>query len=292
MWLFLFQDFIALQPHTYLVAMSVHKNDIKKVTTHQLQNMKERGEKISMLTAYDYSMATILDAAGVDVLLVGDSASNVMAGHETTLPITLDQMIYHASSVVRGVSRAFVVVDMPFGSYQGNSSEALRSAIRIMKESGGHGIKLEGGAEIKESITRILSAGVPVMGHLGLTPQSIYKFGTYTVRAKEEAEAQKLIEDALLLQELGCFALVLEKIPSELAKRVAEQLTIPIIGIGAGPHVDGQVLVVHDMLGINKEFKPRFLRRYADLHTIMTDAVQNYVKDVKAKDFPSEKEAY
>jgi len=272
--------------------MSVHKNDIKKITTHQLQNMKERGEKISMLTAYDYSMATILDAAGVDVLLVGDSASNVMAGHETTLPITLDQMIYHASSVVRGVNRAFVVVDLPFGSYQGNSSEALRSTIRIMKESGAHGIKLEGGAEIKESVTRILSAGVPVMGHLGLTPQSIYKFGTYTVRAKEEAEAQKLIDDALLLQELGCFSIVLEKIPSELAKRVSEALQIPIIGIGAGPHVDGQVLVVHDMLGINKEFKPRFLRRYADLHTIMTDAVKHYVQDVKSKDFPSEQEAY
>ena len=272
--------------------MSVHKSDVKKITTHQLQNMKERGEKISMLTAYDFSMATILDAAGTDVLLVGDSASNVMAGHETTLPITLDQMIYHASSVVRGVSRAFVVVDMPFGSYQGNSSEALRSAIRIMKESGAHGIKLEGGTEIKDSVTRILSAGVPVMGHLGLTPQSIYKFGTYTVRAKEEAEAQKLLEDAQLLQELGCFAIVLEKIPSELAKRVAEALTIPIIGIGAGPHVDGQVLVVHDMLGINKEFKPRFLRRYADLHTVMTDAVTNYIKDVKNLDFPNEKEAY
>lgn len=272
--------------------MSVHKNDIKKITTHQLQNMKERGEKISMLTAYDFSMATILDAAGVDVLLVGDSASNVMAGHETTLPITLDQMIYHAQSVIRGVNRAFVVVDLPFGSYQGNSSEALRSTIRIMKESGAHGVKIEGGAEIKDSVTRILSAGVPVMGHLGLTPQSIYKFGTYTVRAKEEAEAQKLIDDALLLQELGCFAIVLEKIPSALAKRVAETLQIPIIGIGAGPHVDGQVLVVHDMLGINKEFKPRFLRRYADLHTIMTDAVQNYVKDVKSNDFPSEKEAY
>ncbi|AKD05625.1 3-methyl-2-oxobutanoate hydroxymethyltransferase [Pontibacter korlensis] len=272
--------------------MSVHKNDIKRITTHQLQNMKERGEKISMLTAYDYSMATILDAAGVDVLLVGDSASNVMAGHETTLPITLDQMIYHASSVVRGVKRAFVVVDLPFGSYQGNSSEALRSTIRIMKESGAHGIKLEGGAEIKESITRILSAGVPVMGHLGLTPQSIYKFGTYSVRAKEEAEAQKLIDDALLLQELGCFSIVLEKIPSELARRVAEKLTIPIIGIGAGPHVDGQVLVVHDMLGINKEFKPRFLRRYADLHSVMTEAVQNYVHDVKNKDFPNEQEAY
>lgn len=272
--------------------MSVHKHDVKIVTTHQLQNMKERGEKISMLTAYDYSMATILDAAGVDVLLVGDSASNVIAGHETTLPITLDQMIYHASSVVRGVKRAFVVVDMPFGSYQGNSSEALRSAIRIMKESGGHGIKLEGGAEIKESITRILSAGVPVMGHLGLTPQSIYKFGTYTVRAKEDAEAQKLLEDAQLLQELGCFAIVLEKIPSKLAKKVAESLQIPIIGIGAGPHVDGQVLVVHDMLGITKEFKPRFLRRYAELNQIMTDAVQNYVQDVKNRDFPSEQEAY
>jgi 3-methyl-2-oxobutanoate hydroxymethyltransferase len=273
--------------------MSVQKkSDVKVITTHQLQNMKERGEKISMLTAYDFSMASILDAAGIDVLLVGDSASNVMAGHETTLPITLDQMIYHAQSVVRAVKRAFVVVDMPFGSYQGNSSEALRSAIRIMKESGGHGVKLEGGAEIKESITRILSAGVPVMGHLGLTPQSIYKFGTYTVRAKEEAEAQKLIEDAQLLQELGCFAIVLEKIPSELAKRVAETLQIPIIGIGAGPHVDGQVLVVHDMLGITKEFKPRFLRRYADLHSIMTDAVQNYVKDVKSRDFPTDKEAY
>ncbi|MHC2992785.1 3-methyl-2-oxobutanoate hydroxymethyltransferase [Pontibacter sp. HJ8] len=272
--------------------MSVHKRDVKVVTTHQLHNMKERGEKISMLTAYDFSMASILDAAGIDVLLVGDSASNVMAGHETTLPITLDQMIYHASSVVRATKRAFVVVDMPFGSYQGNSSEALRSAIRIMKESGAHGIKLEGGAEIKESVTRILSAGVPVMGHLGLTPQSIYKFGTYTVRAKEEAEAQKLLDDAKLLQDLGCFAIVLEKIPSTLAKKVAESLEIPIIGIGAGPHVDGQVLVVHDMLGITKEFKPRFLRRYADLHSIMTEAVQNYVQDVKNKDFPTEKEAY
>jgi 3-methyl-2-oxobutanoate hydroxymethyltransferase len=271
---------------------SVQKRDVKVVTTHQLHNMKERGEKISMLTAYDFSMAAILDAAGIDVLLVGDSASNVMAGHETTLPITLDQMIYHASSVVRATKRAFVVVDMPFGSYQGNSSEALRSAIRIMKESGGHGVKLEGGAEIKESITRILSAGVPVMGHLGLTPQSIYKFGTYTVRAKEDAEAQKLLEDAKLLQDLGCFAIVLEKIPSTLAKKVAESLEIPIIGIGAGPHCDGQVLVVHDMLGITKEFKPRFLRRYADLHTIMTDAVKNFVQDVKNKDFPNEKEAY
>jgi 3-methyl-2-oxobutanoate hydroxymethyltransferase len=237
-------------------------------------------------------MAKILDGAGIDVLLVGDSASNVMAGHETTLPITLDQMIYHAAAVVRAVTRAFVVVDMPFGSYQGNSSEALRSAIRIMKESGGHGIKLEGGAEISESISRILTAGIPVMGHLGLTPQSIYKFGTYTVRAKEEAEAQKLIEDAKLLEELGCFALVLEKIPSSLAKQVAEQLTIPVIGIGAGPDVDGQVLVVHDMLGITQEFKPRFLRRYAEIGDIMHQAVTQYVEDVKNRDFPSEKEAY
>jgi len=271
--------------------MSQHK-EVKLVTTHQLLAMKQRGEKISMLTAYDFSMATILDGAGLDVLLVGDSASNVMAGHETTLPITLDQMIYHAQSVVRGVKRAFVVVDLPFGSYQGNSSEALRSAIRIMKESGAHGIKLEGGAEIKESITRILTAGIPVMGHLGLTPQSIYKFGTYSVRAKEEAEAQKLLEDAKLLQELGCFSVVLEKIPSTLAKQVAEQLTIPVIGIGAGPDVDGQVLVVHDMLGINKEFKPRFLRRYADLHEIMSEAVRHYVQDVKDREFPSPQEAY
>ena len=288
----MFRKFYSFTKNPRLLMSVQKKSDVKVITTHQLQNMKERGEKISMLTAYDFSMASILDAAGIDVLLVGDSASNVMAGHETTLPITLDQMIYHAQSVVRAVKRAFVVVDMPFGSYQGNSSEALRSAIRIMKESGGHGVKLEGGAEIKESITRILSAGVPVMGHLGLTPQSIYKFGTYTVRAKEEAEAQKLIEDAQLLQDLGCFAIVLEKIPSELAKRVAETLQIPIIGIGAGPHVDGQVLVVHDMLGINKEFKPRFLRRYADLHSIMTDAVQKYIKDVKDRDFPNDKEAY
>ncbi len=272
--------------------MSVHRKDIKLITTHQLQAMKERGEKISMLTAYDFSMATILDGAGIDVVLVGDSASNVMAGHTTTLPITLDQMIYHASSVVRGVKRAFVVVDLPFGSYQGNSSEALRSAIRIMKESGAHGIKLEGGSEIKDSVIRILSAGVPVMGHLGLTPQSIYKFGTYTVRAKEEQEAKKLLEDALLLEEIGCFALVLEKIPSELARLVAEKLRIPVIGIGAGPAVDGQVLVSHDLLGITKEFKPRFLRRYADLHDIMTNAVSNYIADVKSRDFPSQEEAY
>lgn len=272
--------------------MSVQKKDIKIITTHQLQAMKGRGEKISMLTAYDFSMASVLDEAGVDVLLVGDSASNVMAGHETTLPITLDQMIYHASSVVRAVRRAFVVVDMPFGSYQGNSSEALRSAIRIMKESGAHGVKMEGGSEIKESVIRILSAGVPVMGHLGLTPQSIYKFGTYTVRAKEEEEANKLISDAILLQEIGCFAIVLEKIPSNLAQKVAAQLTIPIIGIGAGPFVDGQVLVTHDLLGITKEFKPRFLRRYADLNEIMTTAVSNYVQDVKNKEFPTEEEAY
>lgn len=273
--------------------MSVHQSsNIKRITTHILQEMKNRGEKISMLTAYDYSMAGILDGAGLDIILVGDSASNVMAGHETTLPITLDQMIYHAASVVRAVKRALVVVDIPFGSYQGNSSEALRSAIRIMKESGAHAIKVEGGAEIKESVVRILSAGVPVMGHLGLTPQSIYKFGTYTVRAKEEAEANKLIEDAKILEECGCFALVLEKIPAELAKRVAEELTIPVIGIGAGGHVDGQVLVVHDMLGITQEFLPRFLRQYADLRGIMHEAVGNFIKDVKSKDFPNEKESY
>lgn len=272
--------------------MSIHKSEIKKVTTHQLQAMKDRGEKISMLTAYDYSMASLVDEAGIDIILVGDSASNVMAGHETTLPITLDQMIYHASSVVRAVKRAFVAVDIPFGSYQGNSSEALRSAIRIMKESGAHSVKMEGGAEIKESVTRILSAGVPVMGHLGLTPQSIYKFGTYSVRAKEEEEADKLIEDAKLLEACGCYAIVLEKIPAELAKRVSEEINIPTIGIGAGPHVDGQVLVIHDMLGITTEFKPRFLRQYADLGTTIKDAVTNYVKDVKAKDFPNEKESY
>ncbi|MBD8488040.1 3-methyl-2-oxobutanoate hydroxymethyltransferase [Echinicola sp. CAU 1574] len=273
--------------------MSVHQStNIKRITTHVLQEMKNRGEKISMLTAYDFSMAGILDAAGIDIILVGDSASNVMAGHETTLPITLDQMIYHASSVVRAVKRAFVVVDIPFGSYQGNSSEALRSTIRIMKEAGAHAVKVEGGAEIKESVVRILSAGVPVMGHLGLTPQSIYKFGTYTVRAKEEDEAEKLISDAKVLEECGCFAIVLEKIPAELAKRVAENVSIPVIGIGAGPHVDGQVLVVHDMLGITQEFKPRFLRQYADLRGIMTEAVEGYIKDVKSKDFPSEKESY
>ena len=272
--------------------MSVHQSDIKKVTTHQLQAMKDRGEKIAMLTAYDFSMAGILDGAGIDVILVGDSASNVMAGNETTLPITLDQMIYHATSVVKGVNRALVVVDIPFGSYQGNSSEALRSAIRIMKESGAHAVKMEGGQEIIESVERILSAGVPVMGHLGLTPQSIYKFGTYTVRAKEEEEAKKLISDAKLLENSGCCGLVLEKIPAQLAKEVSEAITIPTIGIGAGPHTDGQVLVMQDMLGITKEFKPRFLRRYADLDTTITDAVSHYIEDVKSKDFPNDKESY
>jgi len=272
--------------------MSIHNPDIKRVTTHTIQELKNRGEKISALTAYDYSMAGVVDAAGVELILVGDSASNVMAGHQTTLPITLDQMIYHASSVVRAVKRALVVVDLPFGSYQGNSEEALRSAIRIMKESGAHAVKMEGGQEIRESIVRILSAGVPVMGHLGLTPQSIYKFGTYAVRAKEEAEAQKLSEDAMMLEEVGCFGTVLEKIPSTLTKQVSEMLTIPTIGIGAGPYADGQILVLHDLLGITKEFKPRFLRRYADLHTIMTDAIAHYVDDVKTKEFPNEKEAY
>ena len=272
--------------------MSVHKSEIKKITTHQLQEMKVRGEKISMLTAYDYSMAGIIDKAGIDVILVGDSASNVMAGHETTLPITLDQMIYHATSVIKAVDRALVVVDIPFGSYQGNSSEALRSAIRIMKEAGAHAIKMEGGEEIKDSVTRILSAGVPVMGHLGLTPQSIFKFGTYTVRAKDQHEAEKLIKDAKLLEEFGCFSIVLEKIPANLAKKVAEEVSIPIIGIGAGSHVDGQVLVVHDMLGITHEFKPRFLRQYAELNGIMSDAVANYIKDVKGGHFPNEKESY
>jgi len=271
--------------------MSVNK-EIKRITTHTLQDMKSRGEKISMLTAYDYSMATIVDAAGTDVILVGDSASNVMAGHETTLPITLDQMIYHASSVVRAAKRALIVVDLPFGTYQGNSKEALNSAIRIMKESGAHAVKLEGGIEIAESITRILTAGIPVMGHLGLTPQSIYKFGTYTVRAKEEAEAEKLKQDALKLQELGCFGIVIEKIPAALGKEVSESLTIPTIGIGAGQHCDGQVLVIHDMLGLNKGFKPRFLRQYANLYEDMNKAIQNYVSDVKGASFPNEKEQY
>ena len=271
--------------------MSVNK-EIKRVTTNTLQEMKQRGERISMLTAYDYSMATIVDAAGTDIILVGDSASNVMAGHETTLPITLDQMIYHASSVVRAAKRALVIVDLPFGSYQGNSKEALNSAIRIMKEAGAHGVKIEGGVEIAESVTRILTAGIPVMGHLGLTPQSIYKFGTYTVRAREEQEAQKLREDALKLQELGCFGIVLEKIPAQLAKEVAESVSIPIIGIGAGKYCDGQVLVIHDMLGLNKGFKPRFLRQYADLYTVMNDAIKKYIDDVKSEDFPNEKEQY
>jgi 3-methyl-2-oxobutanoate hydroxymethyltransferase len=271
--------------------MSVHK-EVKRITTHILQEMKNRGEKIAMLTAYDYSMAAIVDEAGTDIILVGDSASNVMAGHETTLPITLDQMIYHASSVVRAAKRALVVVDLPFGSYQGNSKEALNSAIRIMKEAGAHCVKMEGGVEIAESVTRILTAGIPVMGHLGLTPQSIYKFGTYTVRAKQETEAQKLREDALKLQELGCFAIVLEKIPAVLAKEVSESLSIPIIGIGAGRYCDGQVLVIHDMLGINKGFKPRFLRQYANLNEMMNGAIKNYVSDVKSKSFPNEKEEY
>jgi len=271
--------------------MSVNK-EVKRVTTHVLQAMKAQGEKITMLTGYDFSMARILDAAGIDVILVGDSASNVMAGHETTLPITLDQMIYHASSVVRAVQRALVVVDLPFGSYQGNSKAALDSTIRIMKESGAHAVKLEGGAEIQESIKRILTAGVPVMGHLGLTPQSIYKFGTYTVRAKEEAEAQKLMEDALLLEELGCFAIVLEKIPANLAAQVSARLNIPTIGIGAGPEVDGQVLVTHDLLGITKDFKPRFLRRYLELFEVIQSAVEQYIQDVRSRDFPNEQEQY
>ncbi len=271
--------------------MSVHKN-VKKVTTHTLQEMKSEGEKISMLTGYDFSMARIIDEAGIDVILVGDSASNVMAGHETTLPITLDQMIYHASSVVRAVNRSLVVVDMPFGSYQGNSLEALSSAIRIMKESGGHAIKMEGGQEILESTQRILTAGIPVMGHLGLTPQSIYKFGTYVVRAKEEEEAKRLIADAKALEDAGCFAIVLEKIPAELAEKVAEMLTIPVIGIGAGAGVDGQVLVVHDMLGINNEFSPRFLRKYNNLHEQMLNSFQSYLQDVRSGDFPNENEKY
>jgi len=271
--------------------MSVHK-DVKRVTTHVLAEMKLKGEKISMLTGYDYSMARILDNANLDIILVGDSASNVMAGHETTLPITLDQMIYHAASVMRGVNRALVVCDLPFGTYQGNSLEALNSAIRIMKETGAGGVKLEGGSEIQESITRILSAGIPVMGHLGLTPQSIHKFGTYVVRAREEAEAKKLIEDAHLLEEIGCFAIVLEKIPAKLGAQVAKEVKIPIIGIGAGSGVDGQVLVLHDMLGITQEFSPRFLRRYHNLYDEIKGAVESYIKDVKSKDFPNEKEQY
>ena len=271
--------------------MSVH-TEIKKVTTHTLQRMKINGERISMITAYDYSFARIFDGAGIDIILVGDSASNVMAGHETTLPITLDQMIYHASSVMRGVNRAFVVVDLPFGSYQSNSKEALASAVRIMKETGAHGVKVEGGEEIMESVKRILGAGVPVMGHLGLTPQSIYKFGTYTVRAREEVEAEKLKNDARLLEEAGCMALVLEKIPAQLGKEVSESLRIPTISIGAGKYCDGQVLVMHDLLGITTEFQPRFLRRYLRLYEEITDAVRQYVHDVKSRDFPNDQEQY
>lgn len=271
--------------------MSVHKQ-IKKVTTHVLSEMKLKGEKISMLTAYDFSMAQIIDKAGIDVILVGDSASNVMAGHETTLPITLDQMIYHGASVVRGVERALVVVDMPFGSYQGNSKEALSSAIRIMKETSADAVKMEGGKEIIESVNRILSAGIPVMGHLGLTPQSIHKFGTYAVRAQQESEAENLIADAHALEEAGCFAIVLEKVPATLAARVTQEIIIPIIGIGAGGGVDGQVLVVHDMLGINQEFSPRFLRRYHNLYAEITGAVTNYIQDVKSRNFPNEREQY
>jgi 3-methyl-2-oxobutanoate hydroxymethyltransferase len=271
--------------------MSVHKN-VKRVTTHTLQAMKEAGDKISMLTSYDYSLAKIVDDAGIDIILVGDSASNVMAGHETTLPITLDQMIYHGASVVRAANRCLVVVDLPFGSYQGNSRAALDSSIRVMKETGAHAIKLEGGAEVKESIIRILTAGIPVMGHLGLTPQSIYKFGTYSVRAKEDEEAAKLIEDAKLLEEIGCFALVLEKIPAKLAKKVAEAITIPVIGIGAGHEVDGQVLVLHDMLGITSEFSPRFLRRYANLYDVIKGSVEQYIDDVRRVDFPNDSEQY
>ena len=271
--------------------MSV-ESKVRAVTTLRLKEMKDRGEKIAMLTSYDYSMAKIVDAAGVDVILVGDSAANVMAGYVTTVPITLDAMIYHARSVVRAVERALVVVDLPFGTYQGNSKMALDSAIRIMKETEADAVKLEGGEEILESVERILTAGIPIMGHLGLTPQSIHKFGTYTVRAREEAEAEKLVRDARLLEEAGCFAVVLEKIPAVLAERVSKELSIPTIGIGAGGGTDGQVLVIHDMLGINKGFSPRFLRRYADLHTVMTDAVGRYVADVKSQDFPNEQEQY
>jgi len=271
--------------------MATH-GEVKRVTSHTLQSMKQHGEKISMLTAYDFSMARIFDDAGIDVLLVGDSASNVMAGHETTLPITLDQMLYHAQSVVRAVSRCMVLVDLPFGTYQGNSKEALNSSIRIMKETGAHGIKLEGGEEVADSIKRIITAGVPVMGHLGLTPQSIYKFGTYAVRAKEEEEAEVLVHNANVLQDAGCFALVLEKIPAALGKQVSENLKIPVIGIGAGIHVDGQVLVMHDMLGITKDFNPRFLRRYMNLYDDIKAATTNYIKDIKSKDFPNEHEQY
>lgn len=272
--------------------MSASKKQFSRVTTASLQKMKAQGEKIAMLTAYDYTLAGIIDNAGIDVVLVGDSASNVIAGHETTLPITLDQMVYHAASVVRAVARALVVVDLPFGTYQADSKEALRSALRIMKESGAHAVKLEGGAEIKESVERILQAGIPVMGHLGLTPQSIYKFGTYTVRAREEAEAEALVKDAKMLEKLGCFALVLEKIPATLAKTVAAEVQIPIIGIGAGQHVDGQVLVLHDMLGMTQEFSPRFLRRYLNLQEDISNAVAHYTQDVKKGDFPNDQEQY
>ena len=272
--------------------MSTAKKQYKRITTKTLVDMKNRGEKISMLTAYDYTMAKIVDGAGIDVILVGDSASNVMAGHEKTLPITLDQMIYHATSVIRAVERSLVVVDIPFGSYQSDPKEALRSAIRIMKESGGHAVKVEGGKEIKESVKRILNAGIPVMGHLGLTPQSIYKFGTYTVRAKEDAEAEALKQDALLLEKAGCFAIVLEKVPAKLAQEVAQSLTIPVIGIGAGNAIDGQVLVTHDMLGMTHEFNPRFLRRYLDMYKEMTTAFKNYSTDVKSGDFPNDTEQY
>jgi len=266
--------------------------EYKRVTTHTLLEMKQRGEKISMLTGYDYSMAKIIDSSGIDIILVGDSASNVMAGHETTLPITLDQMIYHASSVVRGVKRALVVVDLPFGSYQSDPKEALRSAIRIMKESGAHAVKMEGGSEIKDSIKKILNAGIPVMGHLGLTPQSIYKFGTYTVRAQENKEAKRLIEDAKLLDKLGCFGIVLEKIPALVSKKVTNAINSPVIGIGAGSDVDGQVLVTHDLVGLSTEFNPRFLRRYVDLNDIMSKAIKSYIKDVKNLNFPNKNEQY
>ena len=278
--------------HFKPLKMSTHKEVYKRITVKTLTDMKSKNEKISMLTAYDYTMAQIVDGSGIDVILVGDSASNVMAGHETTLPITLDQMIYHASSVIRGVKRSLVVVDLPFGTYQSDSKEALRSAIRIMKESGAHSVKLEGGKEIKDSIKRIINAGIPVMGHLGLTPQSIYKFGTYTVRAKEEAEAKKLIEDAKMLEKVGCFAVVLEKIPAKLAAIISKTLTIPVIGIGAGGDVDGQVLVLHDMLGMTKEFNPRFLRRYLNLYDQMSSAISKYSSDVKSKDFPNSSEQY
>tara|TARA_B100000925_G_C22001280_1_gene471418 strand:+ start:1579 stop:2397 length:819 start_codon:yes stop_codon:yes gene_type:complete len=272
--------------------MQINKKEYKRVTTHSLLEMKLSGEKISMLTAYDFTLAKIIDSAGIDIILVGDSASNVMAGHETTLPITLEEMVYHAKSVVRATERALVVVDMPFGSYQGNSKKALSSAIKIMKETGGHCIKVEGGSEIIESVQRIFKAGIPVMGHLGLTPQSIYKFGTYTVRAKEKAEAEKLVKDAKMLEQVGCFALVLEKVPSKLAEKVAKNISIPVIGIGAGDGVDGQVLVLHDMLGMTHKFNPRFLRRYLDLYTDIKEAVKNYISDVKSQKFPNKDEQY